>query len=747
MIKFRQIDIHNFVCFEHIVITPSIDPNKPLTIIRAENGSGKTSFLRATRWGMYGEQGLPGADTRTFSIHLADWEPDDEGMVTRVQIEFETDGSTRHHSASGKHTTRYNLTRRVTTVRKAARRDDEPDFQRMHERAHLMRMEPDGKWSPVPKPRRVIEELLPWGLREFFVMDADEAADFVGGSENKSIARREVVRKTTEAVQSLLGINVFKSATERVQAIGREFGAEATKAIGDDDLDALQQRLDVCRREESELKRSLAARRRTRRELSDRLRRSQDDLETEVKGVGAAEQLADRLSQTRRRQKRTSIQYQRVLHQIGGQLGSINLLATLARPLAEKAYGELKPLHDSGSIPLRHLQFVRDLFDTGVCICGQDLSADSPYRQQVERRITQTADQEKRAEYLAMVYDAADGFVREGLAAGWTNRTELLNQDVASLSAELAALKRERADIESDLDMIDQDKIQTIRDAIDALQKQLNTVLRQIATQEAALPEVVSKRRSLEKRINSRTRKERIAAEKRAASEIAGIVTTILTRAYKTIESDQVEELSRHMNVLFKQMAANVADGDLANTGANKATLRMIDEVGLRSVSHSGEYEIVAFNGRGRLMPPIEINGASRRVLALSFVLALCKASRTDAPLIADSLLNFMSGTVRRNTLLATAQNSRQPILLLTNSDLEGRDEAVITSDYSGATFTLTGQWDVVGPDGGDVLRATVRRKLALLCECGPREYCDVCERVGQSEMHGWSHRSNGVRK
>ena len=32
-------------------------------------------------------------------------------------------------------------------------------------------------------------------------------------------------------------------------------------------------------------------------------------------------------------------------------------------------------------------------------------------------------------------------------------------------------------------------------------------------------------------------------------------------------------------------------------------------------------------------MPPIEINGASRRVLALSFVLALCAESQTYAPL------------------------------------------------------------------------------------------------------------------
>ena len=98
MIRLRRIGIRNFACFDHIVVSPSVDPEKRLTVIRAENGSGKTTFLRAVRWGMYGEQGLPGANTKTFSVHPADWRPDEEGIVTKVEIEFETDGSTR-----GKH--------------------------------------------------------------------------------------------------------------------------------------------------------------------------------------------------------------------------------------------------------------------------------------------------------------------------------------------------------------------------------------------------------------------------------------------------------------------------------------------------------------------------------------------------------------------------------------------------------------------------------------------------------------------
>ena len=746
MIRLRRIAIKNFACFDHIVITPSVDSEQRLTVIRAENGSGKTTFLRAIRWGMYGEQGLPGADTRRFSIHPADWPPDEEGIVTTVEIEFETDGSTRVHARGDGHTTVYNLTRQVTTIGRRSRRANEPDFRRLQETARLMKKGPDGGWKPVNNPKLVIEELLPWDLRDFFVMDADEAADFVGGSENKVIAQRDVIEKTTKAVEGILGIDVFKKATERVERVKRAFGSEATRAIGDDDLNALQEELEEWRRRRASLKRDLTDQRRQQGELTDRLRRAQDDLETEVKGVGAAEQLSERRRETRQRRNRASDRYATTLRRLSGQLESANLLGALAGPMVKEAHAELKPLHDSGVIPLRHLKFVRDLLEEGVCVCGQRLSPDSSYRRHVEERVARTAARERRAEYLAGLYDAAHALFRASQATEWRNRTTQLSQDAVSLRDELSDLERELNEIEGHLEKINVDKIQMMRDEIAALETQLETVARKIVDNEMALPPVVERVQSLEKRIRQRIKKEQAATDKRAAEELARAVETILTRAYRTIECEQVEELSGRMNLLFAQMAANVSDGDIADSDANKATLRMIAEVGLQSVDgRAGEYEIGAFNGRGRLMPPTEINGASRRVLALSFVLALCKESRTHAFLIADSLLNFMSGVVRRNTLLATAEHSSQPILLLTGSDLEGQEEIEITNRYGGATFTLTGQWDVMDEGGGgDVLNYTVRRRVAVVCECGPKQFCGVCERVGQRGTPGWSMRDDG---
>lgn len=744
MLKLRRVEITRFACFDNIVIEPSIDSERPLTVIRAENGSGKTTFLRALRWGMYGEKGLPG-DSARFSVHPAWWRPNEDRIKTEVEIEFETDGSTRHDMQGNATSTVYHLVRSVTTIGKPASRDDEPDFRRINEQAQLMTKGDAGRWNPhTSGVDLVIERLLPWGLRDFFVMDADEAADFVGGSENKVMSRRAVVDKTTAAVHSLLGIDVFKAASERVKKIARDFGAQATKAIGDASLDMFQEELDQQRAEKTELTDKISDQRTQKTELEDRLRRRQDDLETELKGVGAADELRVRLSQNRRQYGRAINTQRTTLARLVGHLESTDLLASLARSKIANAYATLHPLYEQGYIPLKHVNFVRELLESGVCVCGQNLSDDGVHRAHVEDRIAESAEQEERANYYGLLHDAAKSLMQRAAANHWEDQSTRFTGDLAAIRQNLSDLSLEKQDIDNKLDKIDEEKIHVIRDEIDALETQVETLNRKLAVDEVALPPLVADIGSREKRIQQRHRNERAAADQRAAEGMAKRVAEALDRAYGTIQAKQVSELSQRMNRLFARMAANVSDDDFVNLQGNKATLKMIAEVGLRPVdSKCEDYEICAMNSRGRAMPPIEINGASRRVLALSFVLALCTESKTQAPLVADSLLNFMSGAVRRNTLRVTATTSSQPILLLTGSDLGASSEAEIVARYAGATFTLTGQWDAIDAgQGGDVLKRTVTRPVSLVCACGPRQYCEICERTGQADSPGWSRRN-----
>ena len=742
MLLIRRIEIENFVCFDRIEIEPSTDPKRPLTLIRAENGSGKTTLLRAIRWGMYGEDGLPGKATQ-FSLHLADWRPDEDGMRTKVAILFETDGSSRDHPEGSRTNTAYELVRTVTTVARKPVRSGAPDFRRVDEHAQLMVQTSSGSWEPHEAGvASVVAQLLPGDLRDFFVMDADEAADFVGGSENKVVQRQTVIDKTSFAVRALLGLDVFKDATDRVRRIANEFGRSATKAVGDDELNRQQTELDRLRNEMKEAEDLVEKERRRKTEIEGKLESARDKLESLVGSIGAQDVLKQRLKDNRQRRERARQLRLDAFGKLSRQLSGIDLLATLASDEVSSVRELLQPLYDDGSIPSRHLAFVQGLLERGLCVCGQDLSAESDFRRHVQHLLDRSLGKEDVANYLAEVLQAANALHQFDGAEGWDRRCRELEQAIADLDQEIEDLDTDKREMDEQLNDVKAVEVQVTRDKIGMLATQKETIDRTLGASEDNRDRYRRQVNELDGQIRAQLRRQREARDHQACQQTSTILVDILEQAYATIRDEQVQELDTEMNRLFARMAANVNEEDIEDADRRKATLRMIDQVGMQRLSgDAGEFEIFALNSRGRSMPPTEINGASRRILALSFVLALCKVSRTYAPLVADSLLNSMSGSVRSNTLRVTAQTASQPILLLTPSDLESQNEVDQVTEFGGATYTLTGQWQHTD---GDVVNLTNERRVALICSCGPRQFCSVCERTGQSGSPGWRNKAAG---
>ena len=738
MLLIQSIEIKNFVCFEHIVIEPSRNSSRPLTIIRAENGSGKTTLLRAIRWGMYGEQSLPGT-ARNFSLHPADWIPDKTGVQTSVTILFETDGSSRQNTAGGRKSSLFQLKRVVTTVGKVVSKDGEPDFGRVNEHAYLQYQLPDGSWDQHQAGvEAVINELLPWELRDFFVMDADEAADYVGGTEAKDLKKSDVVAKTTYAVEALLGLDVFRKSADRLDSISREFGRKSAKAAGNISLSNLQSDLERSRNRYNKLQKGLKSNREEESDKQSRLEQDRAKLESLVGNIHAHEQLGARLEENRVTMKNARRERDNELEQFSRKAVSIQLFRSLAKREIDYVRNKLQPMYDDGTIPARHLDYVKGLLEKGVCVCGQDLAGANQFGLRVQEVLQKSSESKEMADWLAGVLESANTLQHRWNDDEWTSMCDTYEARLAELDERLNDLESTKNDLENQVSDIDDQKLQVIRNRIAMLEKQHAALQRKIVTDELELKPLQETIHEKEASIRNTEVKTRESEDQRLNQDVSQFLAQILRNAYSNIRTRQVAELDSEMNNLFNQMAANVTDDALIEKDRGKATLAMIAKVGLRpSRDDEEKFEIFAINSRGRTMPPTEINGASRRILALSFVLALCKESQTMAPLVADSLLNFMSGSVRTNTLRVTAQNSSQPILLLTGSDLESSQEAKLVEEFAGATYTLTAQWQHTS-EGGDVVHLTSKNKVSLLCQCGPREYCTICERHGQATKHNW---------
>ena len=247
MLRLRRIEIDNFVCFDDVVVEPSTDDEKRLTVIRAENGSGKTTFLRALRWGMYGENGLPGNPSR-FSLHPAWWQPDDGGIKTKVAVEFETDGSTRNIADGNPSSTVYQLVRSVTTIGKTSgqeRRARLPTHQRTNPADGSKKATTPGLLTPR-ESIQLSNSSFHGGSETSSSWTPMKPPTLLAGARTKSSdARTSSIRRRPQ-YNICLASTSSRKHPERVAGAARTFGAQATKANGDTDLNALQAELDTA---------------------------------------------------------------------------------------------------------------------------------------------------------------------------------------------------------------------------------------------------------------------------------------------------------------------------------------------------------------------------------------------------------------------------------------------------------------------------------------------------------------------
>ena len=348
--------------------------------------------------------------------------------------------------------------------------------------------EPTGSWVPYEAGvDRVIEELLPWDLQDFFVMDADEAADFVGGSENKIIQRRDVIAKTSFAVSALLGLEIFERATGRVRTISQEFGRAATKAAGDRALSEKQAELDQLRQKAEKLAEKVEKNRHEKADIDDRLERARGRLEALIGSLGAHDQLKERRKENQDRREKADKKRRKAVSALSGEVAAIELLGALAIREVAHVRKILQPLYDDGSIPIRHLVFVQSLLEKGTCVCGQDLTSQSDYRHHVQHIVEQSSGKEEQADYLAQVLHAANALRRHENGEQWESRCADYERTIADLDDEVADLIQTKRDIDSKLDAIDNENVERTRGEIAMIQEQSGRIERELVSDQRSL--------------------------------------------------------------------------------------------------------------------------------------------------------------------------------------------------------------------------------------------------------------------
>ena len=701
--KLIRVEFENFRLLRHLTLDFSTDAARKLTVIRAENETGKTTVLNGLQWALYGDDALPGKG-QDYRLHPIDWNKSDgKGVSISVEVEFEMASIRRSSRGLIEKKHRYRIIRSAYETLNGTTWERSPSMVKLF---HITNKGSD----PIDPPEAEIKNILPPELREVFFTDGDRALSFIEATVSVTTKRDRV----QSAIRSLLGLGVIGNALTHVKKAAAEVNKAAKRIGGDEKLTQIATRLEEIDNNTEDLEEK-------KEDASSQFAAFDEKLSDLQKKIDAAlikgdrEKLKRDIEQTERQLKQIDNQRVSAAKEHTELFRSQALARDLLGPLLEKGLGKLSELHDQGKIPNTTIPVLEERLKDSTCICGESLEAGDPDGKRRREHIQHLIDQSRHANELQStitdLYFGSRSLHPNDVTSD--ERWFAAYAKVVERRDELEIIREEQGKklkaLEAQLDDIPDTNIQGLRDTKRRYMNQRDRFNADRSRYETRLEGLRKERESLVAQRNNLLREQRKGARILAELEVTHDVELILKNSYAHITNEELAKVSELMNVVFLEMI-----------GADPEQGAIIQRAEI-----SNNFDIVVYGPNDRtLNPDRDLNGASRRALTLAFILSLTKVSEVEAPNVIDTPLGMMSGYVKRSVLRTAIRESSQLILFLTRSEIADCEE--ILDAEAGRVITLT--------NPGHYPRMLVNdpqtnERTVLRCECNHRQECRLCQR------------------
>ncbi len=700
--------IRNFKLLREIDLSFNTDPQKPLTVIRAENGSGKTSTLQALRWALYGKDVL---DEPLVRLSPADW-PDNSLCTISVEIDFVHTAVSRVDGETMTAKTSYMLKREVRE------RPDVDRPNRFQERVALFEKTRAGA-DPIDAAESRLAQMLPKEMIDIFFTNGDAAMTFISPQFSDNTKRDKV----KNAIRSLLGLDLLERVEKRISNSQSAVNRKIAKDTNSAQLAEITEEIEETTNEKEKLGNTVTTLNEQIEDIEKKLYTIERDLMRALE-AGSFGQLAHQ-RENYKKQLDAAIEEEENLKREHQELFQGESLSWgLLEPVLQKGYDHLNSLHAKGVIPRAAVPVLEERLDLEECICGTDLSEGTTAREKVCELIEQHRKNDGEVDYLSSLYYQSKTQIENWVSENtkkWPDYSSELQQIRLAVNKRIENANRELKSVEAKLDQIDEEEIEQKR----LQEKMLTSSLRQKTSDheraEASLKDEEQKLKELNQQQKELRRADErmvgLYAEKTALNDLQKIVHGSL----EEMQGTYLKRVSDRMNDLFLHMVGADPKQDAIFQGAHI----------------NSNYSIVVKTKDNRtLNTDYEVNGASQRALTFAFIWALTEVSGVVAPRVIDTPLGMMSGNVKRRVLdmvskAAGEDVDRQVVLFLTQSEISHTED--ILDNQSGVTFTLIKTDDYPA----DLMNDPEAEKSEVrLCNCTHREYCNQCQRTNYEDFH-----------
>ena len=533
--KLHSAHITNFKLLEDVELIFSSDPARPLTVVRAENGSGKTSILQALRWCIWGERGISQRMSLTSASGAA-------GKPVTVQVWIEFSERDRYSGAD----TTYRLTRTCQETRAEGDR-----FERGSERSRLLRLTDQGDSEIRDGHDAIISAMLPRKLADVFFTDGDVVQNFVTDQTERD--RQEYVH---EAIRHLLGFDEVELAEQRLRTISRSFrqkvsesGSEALRNA-EIDLEKAEEDLESKKEDRTHLLQRI-------NEVEQQIREDDRELGA-IKGIGDLEAIQAQINQIGKDIKELDDHEDDIRQQMKDLLQAEELSNCLLRRHLEAGAAALAELEDRNVIPGMSVGLLHDRLELGVCICGARLNDGDRQHAHILDLIERQRQTEPRIQRLtALRHEARSIGIGSSLPLSGGTVTSL-RERVEALRTQYTQCKDRQRQKEGDLralrerrEQIDANRVRQLTERLRSSRLKKSDFDRSRGHIEGQISALEDQVRVCTERVRDARRREQLSHTLTRRSHVADDLLALTAGILNRLKTHYVHRVSERMNQLF----------------------------------------------------------------------------------------------------------------------------------------------------------------------------------------------------
>lgn len=323
--------------------------DKNVTIVYGANGAGKTTILNAFTWCLF-KSFTPAFDNPTHLINERAW--DEAGaldvVTASVRLEFEHENKV------------YQVVRKTSKLKN---RDGSGQLE-VDSEAQMWHTDDTGRISSTNKyPDDAIEQIMPNRLHRFFFFD---------GERIEQLAKPSAYEQIGEAIKTVLGLAVIERGFTHLSTVGKKLEGEL-RDVSPPDMQKLIDELEAIERQINQKTKDRDDEVKKRENIADEI----EAINVRLRTLAEAEALQKRRDELEEAFTAGKARLSELRIELAHKFSVDGHLA-FSGGLCSIALEKLEALREKGALPTPlKRQFVEDLLENGVCICGCKLEAGS----------------------------------------------------------------------------------------------------------------------------------------------------------------------------------------------------------------------------------------------------------------------------------------------------------------------------------------------------------------------------------